>query len=98
MNTKEAITKPKQNCVFVVDDDPSMRNAVKNLLRSAGFEPRLFASAREFLDTHRPGLPSCLILDIRLPGLSGLDLQRELSTANSSIPIIFISGHLDDTI
>jgi FixJ family two-component response regulator len=108
MNTKEASTKiectdarhkeVQQNCVFVVDDDPSMRNALKNLLRSAGFEPQLFASAREFLDTNRPDLPSCLILDIRLPGLSGLDLQRELSAANSSIPIIFISGHVDDTI
>src|SRR5262245_51876634 len=107
MTSKEAIAKiegadvrhiSKQSRVFVVDDDPSMRNALKNLLRSAGFEPQLFASAQEFLDANRPDLPSCLILDIRLPGLSGLDLQRELSSANVSIPIIFITGHADEAV
>jgi FixJ family two-component response regulator len=87
--------KPSESCVFVVEDDPSMRNALKNLLRSVGLEAQLFASAHEFLDADRPDLPSCLILDVRLPGLSGLDLQRELSAANIHIPIIFITAHGD---
>jgi len=107
MTFREAIAKSgndagrnesKQRRVFVVDDDPSMRNALKNLLRSAGFEPVLFASAEEFLDASRSDLPSCLIVDIRLPGLSGLELQRELAIANVSIPIIFITAHADDAI
>jgi FixJ family two-component response regulator len=87
--------KASESCVFVVEDDPSMRNALKNLLRSVGLEAQLFASAQEFLDADRPDLPSCLILDVRLPGLSGLDLQRELSAANIHIPIIFITAHGD---
>jgi FixJ family two-component response regulator len=87
--------KPSESCVFVVEDDPSMRNALKNLLRSVGLEAQLFASAQEFLDADRPDLPSCLILDVRLPGLSGLDLQRELSATNIHIPIIFITAHGD---
>jgi len=87
--------KPPQNCVFVVEDDPSMRIALKNLLKSVGLESRLFASAQEFLVADRPDLPSCLILDVRLPGLSGLDLQRELSASNIHIPIIFITAHGD---
>jgi len=81
--------------VFVVEDDASMRTAIKNLLRSVGLEPQLFATAQEFLDAKRPDVPSCLILDVRLPGLSGLDLQRELSAANVHIPIIFITAHGD---
>jgi len=87
--------KSSQNCVFIVEDDPSMRNALKNLLRSVGLEPAVYASAQEFLETRRPDAPSCLILDVRLPGLSGLDLQRELSAANIQIPIIFITAHGD---
>jgi len=87
--------KSPQNCVFIVEDDPSMRNALKNLLRSVGLEPAVYASAQEFLETRRPDAPSCLILDVRLPGLSGLDLQRELSAANIQIPIIFITAHGD---
>jgi len=87
--------KPSESCVFVVEDDPSMRNALKNLLRSVGLEAQLFATAQEFLNADRPDLPSCLILDVRLPGLSGLDLQRELSAANIHIPIIFITAHGD---
>jgi FixJ family two-component response regulator len=83
------------NRVFVVEDDASMRSALKNLLRSVGLEPQLFASAQEFLDSARPEGPSCLILDVRLPGLSGLDLQRELATAGIHIPIIFITAHGD---
>src|SRR5262245_25395261 len=87
--------KPSESCVFVIEDDPSMRNALKNLLRSVGLETQLFASAQEFLDADRPDLPSCLILDVRLPGLSGLDLQQELSAGNVHIPIIFITAHGD---
>ena len=84
-----------RNRVFVVEDDPSMRTAVKNLLRSVGLEAQLFASAQEFLSADRPDVPSCLILDVRLPGLSGLDLQRDLSASNVDIPIIFITAHGD---
>ena len=84
-----------RNRVFVVEDDPSMRTAIKNLLRSVGLEAQLFASAQEFLSADRPDVPSCLILDVRLPGLSGLDLQRELSASNVDVPIIFITAHGD---
>jgi len=84
-----------RNRVFVVEDDPSMRTAIKNLLRSVGLEAQLFASAQEFLSADRPDVPTCLILDVRLPGLSGLDLQRELSASNVDIPIIFITAHGD---
>jgi len=87
--------KASQNCVFIVEDDPSMRNALKNLLRSVGLEPSVYGSAQEFLEASRPNAPSCLILDVRLPGLSGLDLQRELSAASIQIPIIFITAHGD---
>ena len=84
-----------QSCVFVVEDDPSMRNALKNLLRSVGLESQQFASAYDFLEAERPDVPSCLILDVRLPGLSGLDLQRELTDAAIHIPIIFTTAHGD---
>ena len=81
--------------VFVVEDDASMRNALKNLLKSVGLSAHLFASADEFLNAHRPDVVSCLILDVRLPGTSGLDLQRRLAAANVSLPIIFITAHGD---
>jgi len=87
--------KHSQNRVFVVEDDPSMRNALQNLLRSVGLEPQLFASAQEFIEAERPDVASCLILDVRLPGMSGLDLQRDLSAAKIHIPIIFITAHGD---
>ena len=87
--------KVMQSCVFVVEDDPSMRNALKNLLRSVGLESQQFASAHDFLEAERPDVPSCLILDVRLPGLSGLDLQRELTHAAIHIPIIFTTAHGD---
>ncbi len=72
-----------------------MRNALKNLLRSVGLESKLFASGQEFLDADPPAGPCCLILDVRLPGISGLDLQRDLAEANNRVPIIFITGHGD---
>jgi len=87
--------KPFLSRVFVVEDDPSMRNALKNLLKSVGLQPELFASAEQFLDGERPDLPSCLILDVRLPGLDGIDLQKKLRTQNISIPVIIITGHGD---
>jgi FixJ family two-component response regulator len=81
--------------VFVVDDDASVREALKSLIRSVGLPVELFDSAQEFLQRKRPDGPSCLIVDVRLPGISGLDFQRKLSEANIPIPIIFITGHGD---
>jgi FixJ family two-component response regulator len=81
--------------VFVIDDDESIRESLRSLLRSVGLGVETFASAHEFLQSTRPDVPACLILDVRMPGLSGLDLQRELSEANIHIPIIFITGHGD---
>ena len=81
--------------VFVVEDDPSMRNALKNLLRSVGLDCQLYTSAQEFLDAEKPEVPSCLILDVRLPGMSGLDLQKELGKEDIQIPVIFITAHGD---
>jgi FixJ family two-component response regulator len=81
--------------VFVVDDDPSVRRAIKRLLGSVGLHVESFGSAQEFLQSSRLDVPSCLVLDIRLPGISGLDFQRELTAANIHIPIIFITAHGD---
>src|SRR5256712_8219886 len=81
--------------VYVVDDDASVREAVESLIRSAGFSVRTFASAHEFLASPRPEVPSCLVLDVHLPGLTGLDLQRELARADIQIPIIFLTGYGD---
>jgi FixJ family two-component response regulator len=81
--------------VFIVDDDASMREALKNLLRSVGCAVETFANAQEFLSSYHFGAPGCLILDVRLPGLSGLDLQRQLAEANVHLPIVFITGHGD---
>jgi FixJ family two-component response regulator len=81
--------------VFVVDDDASMRDALRNLLRSVGLAVETFASAHEFLSSPNAKGPGCLVLDVRLPGLSGLDLQRQLKEADIQIPIIFITGHGD---
>src|SRR5438445_12831759 len=79
--------------VFVVDDDPSVRRAIKRLVGSVRLEVELFGSAQEFLRSKRPDAPSCLVLDIRLPGISGLDFQRELAQGNIHIPVIFIPAH-----
>src|ERR687891_1909597 len=87
---------PEDNpCIYVVDDDRSIRDSLSNLIRSVGLNVQTFASAQEFLTSHRPGAPSCLVLDVQLPGLSGLDLQRELARDEVQIPIIFITGHGD---
>jgi len=81
--------------VFVVDDDSSMREALTDLITSVGLSVEAFKSAREFLEHTRHDAPACLVLDVRLPGLSGLDLQRELARTEAPIPIIFITGHGD---
>jgi len=84
-----------QSIVFVVDDDASVREALKSLIRSVGLQVELFRSAQEFLQWKKPDAASCLILDIRLPGISGLDFQRKLAEVGNFIPIIFITGHGD---
>jgi RNA polymerase sigma factor (sigma-70 family) len=81
--------------VFVVDDDASVRSSVKFLLSTVGLQAETFDSADSFLHNKRPDVPSCLVLDVRLPGLSGLDFQRELAAGNICIPIIFLTGHGD---
>ena len=81
--------------IFVVDDDESVREALKSLIRSVGLRVETFASAQEFLQSRRSAGPGCLVLDVRLPGLSGLDLQREMADSNIHTPIIFITGHGD---
>jgi FixJ family two-component response regulator len=81
--------------VFVVDDDEAIREALKSLISSVGLHVETFASAREFMQGRGPDVPGCLVLDVRLPGLSGLDLQSELANANIHTPIIFITGHGD---
>jgi FixJ family two-component response regulator len=81
--------------VFIVDDDISVRDALRNLLRSVGLRVETFGSAQEFLATPPPDSPACLVLDVRLPGLSGLDLQRKLAEMKMEVPIIFITAHGD---
>ena len=81
--------------VFIVDDDAPMRESLKNLIRSVGLRAEVFASAQEFLRSKRPDVPGCLVLDVRMPGLSGLDLQRRTTEAGVEIPIIFITGYGD---
>ena len=76
--------------VFVVDDDAPTRESLKNLIRSVGLRVEVFASAQEFLDRPRPEVPGCLVLDVRLPGLSGLELQQQLAEGDRDMPIIFI--------
>jgi FixJ family two-component response regulator len=88
-------TPETQPVVFVIDDDSSVREALSSLFRSVGLRVELFTSAAEFLNANPPSAPSCLVLDVRLPGVSGLDFQTELAKANMHIPIIFITGHGD---
>jgi FixJ family two-component response regulator len=81
--------------VFVVDDDPSMRRSLESLLRSVGNDVRLFSSAQDFMQAERPDAPSCLVLDVRLPGMSGLTFQQELAKEGIALPVIFITGYGD---
>ena len=85
----------RDTIVFVVDDDPAIREALQGLISSVGLRAKTFGSAQEFLSSTLPDAPACLVLDVRLPGLSGLDLQRELAKAGIELPIIFITGHGD---
>ena len=84
-----------KSTVLVIDDDPDLRASVGRLLRSIGLQTELFASISDFLKSDPPDGPTCLVLDVRLPGQSGLDFQRELAAANKELPIIFITGHGD---
>jgi FixJ family two-component response regulator len=84
-----------QPVVFVIDDDQSVRDSLQGLLRSVGLEVKLFGSTQAFLQSERPDVPGCLVLDIRLPGMGGLDFQRELAKSNIHLPIVFITGHGD---
>ena len=81
--------------VYVIDDDPSMRNAIEDLLQSVGLAVRVFPSAQEFLKAARPDAPGCIVLDVRLPGQSGLDFQRQIAGTAMELPIVFITGHGD---
>ena len=84
-----------ESIVFIIDDDPLYRRSSERLVRSVGFDVQSFETARDFMSSRRQNVPSCLILDVRLPGLSGLDLQRVLTEAGVHIPIIFVTGHGD---
>jgi FixJ family two-component response regulator len=84
-----------QSVVFVIDDDESMRRSLATLLRSVGLDARVFSSPQEFTRAERPDAPGCLVLDVRLPGMSGLAFQEQLAKAGIGLPIIFISGHGD---
>lgn len=81
--------------VFVIDDDSSVRSSLKFLLSTVGLQAETFDSANSFLQKRRPDVPSCLVLDVRLPGVSGIDFQRELTARNNPIPIVFLTGHGD---
>ncbi len=90
------VTVPGSNsCVVVIDDDPDFRASLGRLLRSVGLNPRLFASIADYRELEPPDCPTCLVLDVRLPGRSGLDFQRDLAAANTELPIVFITGHGD---
>jgi FixJ family two-component response regulator len=89
------MTNPDEPVVLIIDDDALMRQALENLLQSVGHVARAFPSTEAFLTTERPDAPGCLVLDVRLPGQSGLELQRRLSAAGVDLPIIFITGHGD---
>jgi FixJ family two-component response regulator len=91
----EMATAQEQPTVVVIDDDSSIRKALENLLRSVGLDVELFKSPQEFLQSNRRDRPGCIVLDVRFPGRSGLDMQREISSANTSLPIIFITGYGD---
>jgi FixJ family two-component response regulator len=94
-SSAKSVESPDRPIVFVVDDDASMRQALARLFQSVQLRAEVFASPQEFLQSERPVVPSCLVLDVRLPGVSGLDFQAELAKADVRIPIVFITGHGD---
>ena len=87
--------QPPAATVFVVDDDEGVRNSLRLLLKSVGIASRTMASAKEFLDAYKPNQPGCLVLDVRMPGMSGIELQQQLNLRGAVIPVIFITGHGD---
>jgi len=89
----EAMTRMAESTVFVVDDDALVRRSLERLIRSVGRRVRTFSTAQEFLRCRRPDGPACIVLDVRMPGLSGLDLQQELSSTGLDMPVIFVTGH-----
>ncbi|KAA8718205.1 response regulator transcription factor [Pseudomonas cannabina] len=95
MNTVVTATQPEEPIVYVIDDDLSVRSSLEDLLASVGLRSRLFGSTQAFLETPRPDAPGCLILDIRMPGMSGLDFQEHMARAGIFLPVIFITGHGD---
>ncbi|HEV2335934.1 MAG TPA: response regulator [Stellaceae bacterium] len=94
MQQRDAITE-QPPAIVVIDDDASMRRALDNLFKSVGFAVELFASPQEFLRSKRADRPGCIVLDVRFPGRSGLDMQRDLAAADAQLPIIFITGYGD---
>jgi FixJ family two-component response regulator len=88
------MTNPRP-IVYIVDDEPGVRNSLSSLVRSVGLEARTFAGGAEFLESRREDAPECLVVDVRMPGISGLDLQNHLSESSFPIPVIFITGHGD---
>jgi len=93
-----AVSTEQQGIVFIIDDDESVRAALEDLLGSIGLKVQSFATVQEFLDIRRPDVAGCIVLDVRLPGTSGLEFQRLLAKSNMGLPIIFISGHSDISI
>jgi len=92
---KEKLLSQVEPVVFIVDDDAPLRETLKNLFRSVGLQAQTFGSAKEFLQMQLPDTPCCLVLDVRLPGISGIDFQSELHDAGMNIPIVFVTGHAD---
>src|SRR4029077_577759 len=88
-------TPDQQAAIVVIDDDASVRRALDNLLKSVGFAVELFASPQEFQQSGRPDRPGCIVLDVRFPGRSGLDMQNDLANSGAPLPIIFITGYAD---
>lgn len=89
------IQQTSEPVVFVIEDDPSLREAIEDLLSAVGLKALLFASVQSFLDSQRPDVPACLVLDIRMPGISGLDFHREMEKLDMHFPVIFMTGHGD---
>jgi len=87
--------QPQSPAIFVVDDDESVRNSLNFVLKSVGLTTRALSSSKEFLDAYDPSQPGCLVLDVRMPGMNGLELQQQLNLQGATIPIIFITGHSD---
>ena len=95
MTDAMAAAQTERPVVFVVDDDPSIRDTLQDLLELVGMDVQSFGSTQEFLRSNRPDMPACLVLDVRMPGMSGLDLQREMADRNIQIPVVFITAHGD---